>query len=200
MPGAEVVVATTNPGKLREIRSILAVRVGALLALDTFKPLCFPEEGDDYLENAAAKARTCAQATGRLALADDSGLEVQALGGRPGVRSARYGGPGLDDAGRVARLLEELRGVAEAERGARFVCVAALAHPDGRVESASGSCAGRILRAPRGAAGFGYDPVFQPSGQAVSMAELPEAQKNQLSHRARAFQALRARIEAALSG
>lgn len=200
MSAAEVVVATSNPGKLREIRAILSDLEGPLLALEAFAPLRFPEEGDDYGENAAAKARACARGTGRLALADDSGLEVRALGGRPGVRSARYGGPGLDDAGRIARLLEELRGVAEAERSARFVCVAALAHPDGRVQSARGSCEGRILWAPRGASGFGYDPVFQPDGQGVSMAELPEAEKNGLSHRARAFRALRGGIEAARSG
>lgn len=200
MSAAEVVVATSNPGKLREVRAILADLEGPVLALDAFPPLRFPEEGDDYEENAAAKARTCALATGRLALADDSGLEVRALGGRPGVRSARYGGPGLDDAGRIARLLEELRGVAEEQRGARFVCVAALARPDGSVRSARGSCEGRILAAPRGESGFGYDPVFQPIGQGVSMAELSEAEKNRLSHRARAFRALRGGIEAALSG
>jgi len=195
-----VVVATSNPGKLREVRAILADLDARLLALDAFAPLRFPEEGDDYEENAAAKARTCAQATGCLSLGDDSGLEVEALGGRPGVRSARYGGPGLEDAARVARLLEELRGVAEEKRAARFVCVAALAHPDGRVVSARGSCEGRILEAPRGSAGFGYDPVFLAADTGLSMAELPESEKNRLSHRARAFRALRGRIDAALGG
>ena len=200
MPVEEVVVATSNPGKLREVCAILSGLEGHLLALEAVAPLCFPEEGDDYDANAAAKALTCARATGRLALADDSGLEVDALGGRPGVRSARYGGPGLDDAGRVARLLEELRGVTEAGRSARFVCSAALAYPDGRVLGARGRCEGRILAAARGASGFGYDPIFQPDGWEVSMAELSENEKNRLSHRARAFRALRGDIEAALSG
>lgn len=195
-----VVVATSNAGKLREVRAILADLEVPLLAPDAFAPLRFPEEGDDYEENAAAKARTCAQATGCLSLGDDSGLEVEALGGRPGVRSARYGGPGLDDAARVARLLEELRGVSEEKRAARFVCVAALAHPDGRVVTARGSCEGRILDAPRGSVGFGYDPVFLAAGGGLSMAEIPESEKNRLSHRARAFRALRGHIDAALRG
>jgi len=197
---AELVVATSNRGKVREIRSILQEFADSLVSLDAFPPMHFPEEGDDYAQNAAVKARTCALATGRLALADDSGLEVEALDGRPGVRSARYGGPGLDDAGRVSRLLEELRGVEGASRRARFVCEAALAHPDGRVEHARGTCEGRILDGPTGQGGFGYDPIFQPEGHAVSMAELSEPDKNRLSHRGRAFLALRERIQAALSG
>jgi hypothetical protein len=121
-------------------------------------------------------------------LGDDSGLEVDALGGAPGPRSARYGGPGLDDAARTAALLEALVAVPDDERSARFVCVAALATPQGDVATARGVCEGRLLRAPRGSGGFGYDPIFA-IGEAT-MAELPAAAKDALSHRGRAFRAL----------
>lgn len=186
----EVVVATSNPGKLLEIRAILGDLPLALRALGAFPEVALPEEGNDYAENAAAKARAVARDTGRPALADDSGLEVAGLDGRPGPRSARYGGPGLDDAGRVRHLLDELAGREGRAREARFVCVAALATPDGRVETARGTCEGRILDAPRGGGGFGYDPVFLSREAGVAMAELPPARKNALSHRARALQGL----------
>jgi broad specificity phosphatase PhoE len=120
---------------------------------------------------------------------------VDALGGRPGARSARYGGPGLDDAARAATLLRELDACGDAPRTARFVCVAALATPAGAVEIARGECAGEILREPRGSGGFGYDPIFRASGECVAMAELPEPRKNQLSHRAAAIRALRPAID-----
>jgi XTP/dITP diphosphohydrolase len=193
--GAEVVVATQNPGKLREIRAILADARVALLPLADFPGVELPEEGDDYTTNAIAKARAVAAATGRPALADDSGIEVDALGGRPGVRSARYGGPGLRDAARTALLLRELDARGDSARKARFVCVAALARPDGVVETARGECAGTILREPRGIGGFGYDPIFVPDGEHAAMAELPDARKHALSHRGAAFSALRAAIE-----
>jgi XTP/dITP diphosphohydrolase len=194
-PGAELVVATSNPGKLREIRELLAGMDVVLRCLSDLPPVELPEEGDDYEENARVKARTVAAALGVAALADDSGLEVEALGGAPGPRSARYGGPGLDDAGRVAHLLEELSGVAPDRRRARFVCVAAWADPAGDGAAAVGYCEGRILETPRGVGGFGYDPVFQPDGETVSMAELSAERKNALSHRARAFRALAARLD-----
>jgi XTP/dITP diphosphohydrolase len=149
-----------------------------------------PAEGDDYAANARAKALAVARAVGGPALADDSGLEVAALDGRPGPRSARYGGPGLDDAGRVARLLAELAASGSRDRRARFVCVAALALPDGTVETSRGECAGRMLAAPRGRGGFGYDPVFAPEGETRTLAELGEDEKNRLSHRARAVASL----------
>src|SRR5262249_11936266 len=139
----ELVVATGNPGKLREIRELLADAGVSLRSLADFPALRMPEEGDDYAANAIAKARAVARATGLPALADDSGLEVDALAGRPGPRSARYGGPDLDDAGRVALLLQELAGARV--RSARFVCVAALSAPDGAIEIARGECAGEIL-------------------------------------------------------
>jgi XTP/dITP diphosphohydrolase len=192
--GGEVVIATGNPGKLREIRAILGDGGPALRGLDGFAPVDFPEEGDDYAANAAAKARAAAAATGRPALADDSGLEVAGLGGAPGPRSARYGGPGLDDRQRAATLLEALAGVTGAGRDARFVCVAALATPGGDVVTARGECPGRILAAPRGSGGFGYDPVFEVA-PGTSMAELAPEQKHAISHRARALRALRALLE-----
>jgi XTP/dITP diphosphohydrolase len=195
-PGAELVVATSNPGKLREIRELLRGADVVLRGLGDLPPVELPEEGDDYEENARAKARTAAAAFGMAALADDSGLEVEALGGAPGPRSARYGGPGLDDAGRITRLLDELSEIAPGRRRARFVCVAAWADPVGEDLSVVGYCDGRILETPRGVGGFGYDPVFQPDGETLSMAELSEDRKNALSHRARAFRALAARLDA----
>jgi XTP/dITP diphosphohydrolase len=196
--GGELVVATGNAGKLREIREILAdVRV-TLRSLAEFPHVAMPDEGDDYTANAVAKARAVAVATGRATIADDSGIEVDALAGGPGPRSARYGGPALDDAGRVALLLRDLAACAPDGRGARFVCVAALATPDGAVVTARGECAGEICAAPRGSGGFGYDPVFVPRGERSAMAELPGARKNQISHRAVAFRALRGAIERAL--
>ncbi len=187
-PYREVVVATGNPGKLLEIRAILGELPVSLRSAAAFPEVRFPEEGDDYEQNAIEKARAVARDTGRVAIGDDSGIEVAALGGRPGPRSARYGGEGLDDAGRVAKLLEELEGVDD--RAARFVCWAAVATPDGDVATAFGECVGRILSAPRGDGGFGYDPIFEVGETGRSMAELPEARKNEISHRARALNAL----------
>jgi XTP/dITP diphosphohydrolase len=188
----EAVVATSNPGKLREIQAILSDLPAVLRPLGDFAPVTFPEEGDDYEENAAVKARTVASALGLPALADDSGLEVVGLEGRPGPRSARYGGPGLDDTGRVRVLLAEMAPLTGDQRAARFVCVAALAIPDGRVWTAHGEVAGRILAAPRGDGGFGYDPVFQLTDGADGqvMAEIEASKKNRISHRARAFRQL----------
>lgn len=188
----DVVVATSNPGKLREFREIVGGDV-RLLDLAGFATVEFPEEGDDYTVNAIAKARAAAAATGLPALADDSGLEVAGLDGAPGPRSARFGGPGLDASERTAALLRamsELRGDA---RQARFVCVVALAAPDGTVATARAECRGRILDAPQGEGGFGYDPVFEVEG-GVAMAELSPERKNALSHRARALHALAAAL------
>lgn len=183
-------VATQNAGKLREMRALLAELPAALEALRPEWAEALPEEGDEYEANALAKARAVALCSGRIAVADDSGLEVAALGGRPGPHSARYGGPELDDRGRVAKLLDELCAAPAAQRTARFVCWAAAVHPDGRTAVASGVCEGRILSRPAGGAGFGYDPVFQAVGVEGSMAELSAARKQRLSHRGRAFRAL----------
>ena len=188
---ARVVVATSNPGKLCEIRDLLAPLPVPVVGLDALPGLRLPLEGDDYTANAVEKARAAAAFAGSPALADDSGLEVEGLGGAPGPHSARYGGPGLDDAGRVARLLGALAGREGAARRARFVCAAALATPDGEVVTALGECAGRIAAAPRGEGGFGYDPIFEVDAAGRTLAEVPAEEKNRISHRARAFRALR---------
>jgi XTP/dITP diphosphohydrolase len=195
-----LVVATSNPGKLREFTDLLgdsAISGGRefeLRSLADFGDVELPPEGDDYAANAVAKARTAAVALGLPALADDSGLEVAGLGGAPGPRSARYGGGGLDDAGRVRHLLAELDASGAADRSARFVCVAALARPDGEVTVARGECRGRIALAPVGARGFGYDPVFEVEASGVArgttMAELSPERKHALSHRGAALRAL----------
>jgi XTP/dITP diphosphohydrolase len=194
-----LLVATGNPGKLREIRAILASLDVDWRTLRDFADVSLPEEGDDYTANAIEKARAAARATGCVAVADDSGLEVSGLGGRPGPRSARYGGPGLDDAGRVRHLLGEMQALTGEQRAARFVCIAAVATPSGDVASARGECPGRILTAARGSGGFGYDPVFESAELDAPMAELSEAAKNRISHRGRAFAALRPALEARLA-
>ena len=187
-----IVVASQNTGKCREIARILDAF--EVLSLADFEPVSFPEEGGDYFENAREKARAAARATGLPCVADDSGLEVECLGGAPGPYSARYGGPGLDDAGRVRHLLAALEGE-PAPRRARFFCVAALALPDGRSVTAEGECRGEIESRPRGEGGFGYDPVFRPAGHERVMAELSREEKDALSHRGHAFRALRPELE-----
>jgi XTP/dITP diphosphohydrolase len=195
----ELVIATGNAGKLHEIRELLADLHVTLHSLADFPEIALPEEGDDYAANASAKARAVAAATGCTAIADDSGIEVDALAGRPGPHSARYGGPALDDAGRVALLLRELAACEPGGRGARFVCVAAVATPGGAVATARGECAGEILTTPRGTGGFGYDPVFLAHGESAAMAELSAARKNQISHRAIALRELRGAIDRAIA-
>ncbi|MCP5059127.1 MAG: RdgB/HAM1 family non-canonical purine NTP pyrophosphatase [bacterium] len=185
-----LVLASSNPGKLREFEALLG-GAGTAMRLATAAELAaLPEEGDAYEANALAKARTVAEVSGLPALADDSGLEVDGLDGAPGPHSARFGGPGLEDAERVQRLLGALSDRPGASRLARFVCVAAYARPDGKTWTRRGECPGLILEAPRGEGGFGYDPIFQPEGHRVSMAELEPAQKDVLSHRGKALRAL----------
>jgi XTP/dITP diphosphohydrolase len=191
-----LVVATANPGKVREIRALRAGFAAEVRGLGAADAVAFPEEGTDYRVNAVAKARAAAGALGVAALADDSGLEVDALAGAPGPLSARYGGEGLGDAERVARLLAELAACVPGARGARFVCEVALATPAGGVDVARGVLEGRIAEAPRGAGGFGYDPVFVPEGGGgLTLAEIPAEAKNRISHRARALAALAPALE-----
>jgi len=197
-PG-RIFAATANPGKLREFRTLLGDLALEVSSLEGQPRVDFPEEGTDYAVNAIEKARAVAEQLGQWALADDSGLEVSALNGAPGPLSARFGGPDLDDAGRVARLLEALDEVPASDRSARFVCVAALVGPSGERTVARGECSGRILAGVRGAGGFGYDPIFQPDGYEESMAELAGAVKDRISHRGRAFAALRSTLVEALS-
>jgi XTP/dITP diphosphohydrolase len=194
----EVVLASSNPGKLSEIRDILCDLPLAIRPLSDFPGVILPDEGEDYEDNAIAKARAAADFVGRVALADDSGLEVFGLGGAPGPLSARFGGPGLDDARRIDALLRALGSLTGEQRRARFVCIAALATPDGELVTARGECTGHILDAPRGCSGFGYDPVFQIEGSGLAMAEIPASEKNRISHRAQAFTALSDAIRAKL--
>jgi XTP/dITP diphosphohydrolase len=190
-------MASRNPGKIRELRQILADLDLNLVGLDDFPELPeIPETGATFAENAAAKAREVARLTKLPALADDSGLEVAALAGRPGVFSARYAqdrtAPVLPtDADNWGKLLQEMRDLPWEERQARFVCAIVLALPDGRLFEARGECAGRIASSPQGTQGFGYDPVFWVEEYGATMAQLGPEVKNRISHRARALTALR---------
>ena len=188
-----LVVATANPGKAHELRALLAGLPFEIRTLADYPGLVMPEEtGTTYEANALIKARAAAAHTGELSLGDDSGIEVAALDGQPGVRSARFGGPGLDDRGRVVHLLKLIEDASEDRRAARFVCVIALVTPDNREILVEGACDGRITRAPRGAGGFGYDPVFFYPPLGGTFGELSEDQKATVSHRGRAATALRA--------
>jgi XTP/dITP diphosphohydrolase len=190
---SRLVLATANPGKARELRELVEAW-GALdvRSLADFPDVVLPEEdGATYAENAMLKAHAVAEATRLPALADDSGLEVDALSGAPGVRSARFA---PSDAARIARLLDALRGVGD--RRARFRCAVALAWPDGRTESAGGACSGWIAERPDGAGGFGYDPIFVSDELGRTFAAATAEEKARVSHRARAVRALGARLAA----
>ncbi len=152
------------------------------------------EDGDSFYENAFRKAKTAAELTGETALADDSGLEVDALGGAPGIYSARYAGADADDARNIAKLLADLRGVPPAERRAAFSTVLVLCRPDGSCESFAGRWTGQIAEEPAGEGGFGYDPVFLLPDRGLTVAQLPAEEKNRLSHRAQALEKLKRRI------
>ena len=184
-----LLLATNNPGKVREMRRLLADEPFEVVTpADLGISLDVVEDGDGYAENAALKAHAFAEAGQCLALADDSGIEVDALGGAPGPLSARYGGPGLDDAGRTDLMLRELRGVPDGQRAARYRAVVAVAWPDGRIERFEGTWEGSIGREPRGENGFGYDPIFRtPEGR--SAADLSAEEKDAVSHRGQAVRA-----------
>ncbi|MGH8134250.1 MAG: RdgB/HAM1 family non-canonical purine NTP pyrophosphatase [Steroidobacteraceae bacterium] len=192
-----LVLASGNAGKLRELASLIEPLHLALLAQGELGIPAIPETGATFLENALLKARHAARHAHLAALADDSGIEVDALGGRPGVRSARFAGEGASDADNLARLLAELEGVEEPQRGARYQCVVVLVcgPEDPAPLIAQGSWAGHIARRPRGRGGFGYDPVFVPAGGRRTAAELTAAEKNAVSHRARALAALIAALQ-----
>jgi len=193
-----LVVATGNPGKLVELRELLA---GLDLELRSLADLVLPspeETGSTFAENAELKARAAAEAARTWALGDDSGLCVDALSGGPGLHSARYA---ATDEARRARLLDALSGVPPERRGAHFFCAAALCAPDGRIFRAEGRVYGSIATAPRGTNGFGYDPLFLPDETpGRTLAELPSAEKNRLSHRGRALEGLRPALEALVRG
>lgn len=185
--GDRLVIATHNPGKLREIAELLGAWVPAIQSAGELG-LPEPEEtGDTFVANAELKARAAA-AAGHIALADDSGLAVTALGGDPGIYSARWAGPGKDFAAAMRRVEDGLAGTAD--RSAHFVCALSLAWPDGHVETVEGRCDGTLVWPPRGAKGFGYDPIFVPKGFDISFGEMDPAAKHAMSHRADAFRQL----------
>jgi XTP/dITP diphosphohydrolase len=190
----ELVLASHNAGKLKELQAMLgdAVRVRSVAEFSSHEP---EETGLSFVENAILKARHAARVSGLPALADDSGLAVDALGGAPGIRSARYAGGG-GDAANNAKLLEALQDVPDAERGAQFVCALALVqHADDPLPIlCEGLWHGRILHEARGEGGFGYDPLFWVAERECASAELPSAEKNRLSHRARAMAQLKQRL------
>ena len=196
-PGRRIVLATANPDKARELAALLE---GFEVAL---RPTDLPdvEETDDTLEgNARLKAAAVMERTGELAVADDTGLEVDALDGRPGVFAARYAGPGATYADNVTKLLGELEGVPAERRRARFRTVAVALFPDGREVVAEGAVDGTISETARGDAGFGYDPVFVPhGGDGRTFAEMTPAEKSAVSHRGRALRALAERLSASAS-
>jgi XTP/dITP diphosphohydrolase len=199
-----LLLATGNPGKLRELRAILAgvpMELVGLADVGDGAPPEVEETGATFLDNARIKARAYAAWSGLAAVADDSGLEVDALGGAPGVRSARYAGEGASDQANLDKLLQELAGVPPQRRRARFRCAAVLTDPPGLVPEwrewrAEATWEGRILEAPKGSGGFGYDPVFLPEGWDRTSAEVDAATKDAASHRGRAFRALRPAIQA----
>jgi len=194
-----IVLATANAGKQREFAALLAPLDIELLLQTSLGIASIEETGTSFEANALLKARHAAAHSGLPALADDSGLEVDALGGRPGVHSARYAGPGASDADNNALLSRELALVPDAQRGARYCCVLALVQPAASAAPllAHGSWEGRIAQRPAGHAGFGYDPWFIPLGFQCTAAQLPPKQKNALSHRAIALQALVAALRGA---
>ena len=198
----KIVLASGNPGKLRELAELLAPHGLRVLPQSAFGLETPPEMGTTFRENALLKARHVSRLTGLPALADDSGIEVDALQGRPGVYSARYAGEGASDAENLQKLLAELQSVPEDARTARYRCVMALVRgaQDPEPLLAEGTWSGRILRVPRGTGGFGYDPVFLPEGLERTAAELAPAHKNALSHRGQALRALADRVGALPGG
>jgi XTP/dITP diphosphohydrolase len=189
----ELVIATRNQGKLREIKRLLEETEIRVLGLDAFPELPeVDEDGETFADNARKKAVTVARLTGRLTLADDSGLEVLHLGGAPGVRSARYAGADADDAANNRKLLSALAGVSRTGRRGAFVCAMALCGPDGDCRFFSGRLEGILAEVPRGDGGFGYDPLFLVPEYGKTLAELPLEIKNRISHRG---QALRQALE-----
>lgn len=186
-PGGRLVVATHNPGKVREISELIAPFGLATIAagdLGLPEPV---EDGDTFVANAELKARAAAIESGEPALADDSGLVVPALDGAPGIYSARWAGPGKDFAVAMTRVREELAAKDETKAAAYFICVLALAWPDGAVETFEGRVDGHLEFPPRGANGFGYDPIFVAAGKTETFGEMDPAAKHAMSHRAVAF-------------
>ncbi|MFA5309225.1 MAG: XTP/dITP diphosphatase [Dehalococcoidales bacterium] len=191
----KLLLATNNTGKLREYRSLLqGIPFDMVTLADEGITAEVAEIGQSFEENATLKATTLAALSGLLSLADDSGLEVDALGGEPGARSHRFAGENATDADRINHLLEKLKDAPDQIRTAQFRCVIAIAEPNGRVELCSGICRGVIIKEPRGTNGFGYDPVFLIPELNKTMAELTMEEKNLISHRSRAAEQALAKL------
>ena len=192
----DFILASKNAHKLREMASILepfGIRLRLQSELDM--DIDVEETGTSFEENAMLKAEAVMRASGLPAIADDSGLEVDALSGAPGIYSARYGGPQcINDAQRYEFLLENMRGIPEAERTARFVCVIAAAWPEGKRICVRGTCEGVILEQPGGEGGFGYDPVFYVPEEGCTFSEMPAERKNEISHRANALRLFQTKL------
>lgn len=183
--GGQLVIATHNPGKLSEIAELLAPFGVETRSVAIFSEVEPEETGATFAANAAIKAQAAAALAGLPALADDSGLVVPALDGQPGIHSARWAGPSKDFRLAMEKVEQALQG--RADRAAHFICVLCLAWPDGETATFEGRVEGRLVWPPRGTQGFGYDPIFQPRGQAVTFGEMAPAEKHAMSHRARAF-------------
>lgn len=195
----KAVLASKNPNKLREMREILtAGGVEVVLQSDVGADVTVEETGSTFEENALLKAQAVMEATGLPAIADDSGLAVDALSGAPGVYSARYGGEGLDDKGRYQLLLSNMRG--QIDRRCRFVSVVCCAFPNGDVVTARGECPGTLAYAPRGEGGFGYDPIFFVPALKKTFAQLTPEEKNAVSHRGRSLAEFKIKLEKYLNG
>jgi XTP/dITP diphosphohydrolase len=195
-----LLIATRNAQKKREIQSILSNWDVNLFTLDDVVGMPeIEEDGVNFAENAVKKAQTIARLSGYITLADDSGLEVDALGGAPGVFSARFAGPQADDEANNRKLLELMKDIPATLRTARFVCVIAVATPDGRVDTVIGICEGKVATSPEGHGGFGYDPLFIPAGSKQSFAEMGEAAKNLISHRGKALLQTQTLLDAILA-
>ena len=187
----EIVLATRNRGKIGEYRSLFQGIPVRLLSLQAFPDMpVVVEDGKTFQENARKKALAISRKAGRLAISDDSGLEVDLLHGRPGVHSSRFSGDGATDRENVRRLLGLMEGAHWEDRGARFVCVICIADPRGRTATATGICKGTVCFEMRGINGFGYDPIFVPDGYTRTMAEMSPEIKNRISHRAEAMKRL----------
>lgn len=192
----KLLIASRNQKKKKELQQILSGLNFELLSLDDLPPLPEVEEdGTTFAENAIKKAVTVARQTGLLTLADDSGLAVDALQGAPGVFSARYSGPKANDEKNNRKLLLAMQDIPAADRTARFICVIALAEPDGQVQTVQGICEGRIDKVLKGSAGFGYDPLFIPDGFEESFAQLDPSIKNTISHRGQALEFIKPVLE-----
>ncbi len=192
---SRLVIATRNPGKVREILEICGDWPVEWVTYETASWPEVEETGEGYLENALLKARTAAEAVGTPAIADDSGIEVDALGGAPGPRSARFAGEQATDEENLHLLIDRVRVVGDDRRSARYRCIAACAWPDGPHLWAEETCEGALIVEPRGAGGFGYDPIFVPEGYDRTMAELTSEEKHLISHRGKAFRSLKVLLE-----